>query len=224
MVSNPQTWNDGSGRFYSGSQQVDDVGFLNEVVDDCLNRFPIDPDRIFLTGFSNGASLAFLSVERLSKKIAAIAPVAGCHWGDTPETLDPISIFYLSGTADPLNPLEGGMPTFQFGARQWGGMPKPAFIDFIKKWARKNQCPEKPSVSFINPSVKQMKFTPCQPQGIRVEALLIENLGHVWPGGKRILPEFVVGKSLNPFSATDSIWEFFSSVPATTPQLKPPSF
>ena len=51
---NPQTWNDGSGRFQSG---VDDVKFVSSMIDDLGTRFIIDHKRIYSTGFSNGACL-----------------------------------------------------------------------------------------------------------------------------------------------------------------------
>jgi len=38
----------------------------------------------------------------------------------------------------------------------------------------------------------------------------IEKGGHVWPGGKNLLPRFVVGKDVGGVDANDMIWEFFS--------------
>jgi len=56
---NPQLWNDGSERFYAGLKAVDDIGFLNAMLDDLLARFTVDPRRIYVVGFSNGASMSF---------------------------------------------------------------------------------------------------------------------------------------------------------------------
>jgi poly(3-hydroxybutyrate) depolymerase len=35
----------------------------------------------------------------------------------------------------------------------------------------------------------------------------------VWPGGRNLLPERIVGKSSDKLNATDVIWEFFKAHP-----------
>jgi polyhydroxybutyrate depolymerase len=81
---NPQVWNDGSGRGYSGKRDVDDVGFIDTMIDDLSIWFSVDPQRIYVTGFSNGASMSFRLGVELSESIAGIAPVAGYFWLENP--------------------------------------------------------------------------------------------------------------------------------------------
>src|SRR5437588_4015412 len=50
FLTNPQEWTDGSGR---GAH--DDVGFLLAVLDDL--RGICDPNRVYVTGFSNGTGM-----------------------------------------------------------------------------------------------------------------------------------------------------------------------
>jgi poly(3-hydroxybutyrate) depolymerase len=50
---NPQLWNDGSERFYTGQRSVDDVGFLNAMLDDLQTRFNVDQVQLFATGGSD---------------------------------------------------------------------------------------------------------------------------------------------------------------------------
>ena len=118
---NPQTWNDGSGRFDAGRKGVDDIGFLNAMLDDLARRFTVDRRRIFVTGFSNGASMTFRVGEELSRRVAAIAPVAGACWADAPRLTRPVSMCYITGDSDPLNPLEGGEPKFASATNGIGG-------------------------------------------------------------------------------------------------------
>ena len=65
----------------SAKRNIDDVGFLVRVIDLCLDTYPlIDRRRVFVAGHSNGGMMAYrlaASVEG-SRRIAAIAPVAGC--------------------------------------------------------------------------------------------------------------------------------------------------
>ena len=69
---NPQLWNDGSGRFYLGQKAPDDVGFINAMLDELITKFAVDQRRIFVTGFSNGASMCFRVGAELSKRIAIL--------------------------------------------------------------------------------------------------------------------------------------------------------
>eukprot|EP00966_Prymnesium_polylepis_P091210 2111027-Prymnesium_polylepis.1 len=53
-----RSWNAGTCCGTAFVNGVDDVGFLSTVVDDLLGRFPIDRDAVFLSGSSNGGSMA----------------------------------------------------------------------------------------------------------------------------------------------------------------------
>ena len=73
FLTNPQEWNDGSGR-----GRHDDVGFLLAVLD---QLGPItDLARVYLTGFSNGAGMAFRLAAEYADRFAALAPVSGHCW------------------------------------------------------------------------------------------------------------------------------------------------
>jgi polyhydroxybutyrate depolymerase len=54
-----------------------DVDFDREMIEDLSIRFKVDKRRIYATGFSNGASMAFQVGRKFPRKFAAIAPVAG---------------------------------------------------------------------------------------------------------------------------------------------------
>jgi len=43
--------------------------------------------------------------------------------------------------------------------------------------------------------------------------LYLEGHRHHWPGTKLSLPESVIGPITSKLNATDTIWEFFKSVP-----------
>ncbi|NBY01460.1 MAG: hypothetical protein EBQ87_05690 [Planctomycetes bacterium] len=54
FLQNPQVWNDGSPRAQMGQPGVDDVAFLDLLIDHVLGLRLIDPAKIFMAGFSNG--------------------------------------------------------------------------------------------------------------------------------------------------------------------------
>ena len=76
---NNPAWNDGSGRFHAGERNVADVAFIAALLDQFEAKFTVDKRRVFATGFSNGASMAFRVGLELSERIAAIAEYQP-HW------------------------------------------------------------------------------------------------------------------------------------------------
>lgn len=203
---NPQLWNDGSDRFYADQKVVDDVRFIDALLDDVSARFAVDAKRIFVTGFSNGASMSFrLGVER-SHRIAAIAPVAGALWLKSFTLQRPVPMHYITGTADPLNPIEGGVPKLASGGSDpVRAKPKPPVRDSVVKWARALGCAPIPMRESEANGVRTQTF--CDRE--QVVYVAVNDLGHTWAGGKSLLPERMVGKTSRKISATDVIWDFF---------------
>lgn len=210
---NPQLWNDGSDRFYSDQKASNDIDFITAMLDDLALRFNLDKRRIFVTGFSNGASMSFLIGAALPHRIAAIAPVAGACW-ISPGTLHPpVPLIYITGTADPLNLIGGGTPKLANGTYDSvRAKPKPSVSDSILKWVKAINVPTTPS------RVSDMNGVHTEIYGLshseaEVVYIAVDELGHTWAGGRSILPERMVGKTSNKISATDVIWDFFQKHP-----------
>jgi polyhydroxybutyrate depolymerase len=179
FLTNPQEWTDGSGR---GGR--DDVGFLTAVLDDVAGRTDIDPHRVFMTGFSNGAGMTFRFAAERADRLAAIAPVAGHCWVGDPKPARAVPTFYLVGDADPLVPFAGGR-----ARTPWGRVEdRPAVARTLDRWA-----------AAIGTPAGQLQFP------VRV----IPNHGHHWPGGKALLGERLGGPASNAVDATADIWRFF---------------
>lgn len=210
---NPQLWNDGSDRFYSGQTAYDDVAFLTAMLDDLQVKFAVDQARIFVAGFSNGASMSFRLGVALSRRIAAIAPVAGALWMDAPKLERPVAMIYLTGTTDPLNLIDGGVPRLMTGASDpVRAKAKPPVRDSILRWAKALGCPATPRDTSEANGVRTETYGPCH-GGADVVYIAIEGLGHTWAGGQSLLPESMVGKRSDKINATDVIWEYFRKHP-----------
>ena len=175
-----------------------------------LAKFAIDEGRIFVTGFSNGASMSFRTGAELSNRITAIAPVAGASWLE-PLTLErPVPMLYITGTADPLNLIEGGVPRLATGGSdKVRAKPKPPVRDSILKWTTALGCPATPRATSDANGIRTEFYGPGR-DGAEVVYITVEGLGHTWAGGKSLLPEFMVGKQSAKIKATDVIWEFLS--------------
>jgi polyhydroxybutyrate depolymerase len=206
---NPQLWNDGSMRF---NTHVDDVGYISSLIDDLDSRLSINPKRIYATGFSNGASMAYRLGQELPRRIAAIAPVAGALWNQNLELERPVPLLYMTGSEDTLNPLEGGMPQLAIGGQKLGGRAKPPVQDQIKRWAAALECGSMPRTIYDKDGIIGKVYPDCHGAST-VVFYIISGAGHTWPGGNSILPERWVGKTTDKIKANDVIWDFFKAHP-----------
>lgn len=203
FLQNPQIWNNGSGRGHAGRTNVDDVGFIQAMLQDLHRQFPLDQQRIFATGFSNGASMCFRVGAELADQIVAIAPVAGHFWLSPVQLSAPVSLLYLVGTLDPLNPGQGGEVEFPWGGREW----RPPYRASVDKWLQLLGCQALPA-DLAAAEATGLAYRCCQ-GGAAVEFYAIAGLGHIWPGGKALLRSDWVGPNCQHFRATDVIWDFF---------------
>ena len=132
FLNNPLFWSDGSPHAVSAPRAVDDVAFLAAVLDDLARRFPADPRRVCVTGFSNGAGMTFRLAAERAERIAAIAPVSGYCWLDAPRPARPVPTLYLVGMQDPLVPLAGGTVSTLWG---WSE-ERPPVRDTLERWRK----------------------------------------------------------------------------------------
>ncbi len=203
--TNPQTWNDGSGRFYAGEKNIDDVGFARALLDDLIVRCNVDQRRIYATGFSNGASMVYRLGAELSNRIAAIAPVSSTGLRVKTAKLDrPVSMVGIHGTADPRSPFDGDATNLFGGKRDKRRPPR----ESILQWAKLCGCSEELKTVRDQDGIKVIAYVPCK-DGAEVIFHIVEGMGHTWPGGRSLLPKWLVGKTTDKLKANDVIWEFF---------------
>ena len=201
FLTNPPRWNDGSSR--PGDRlhtDADDVGFLTAVVADLLIRTGADPQRVYLSGFSNGAGMAFRFAAERADLVAAVAPVAGHCWART-KPARPVPTLYLVGTADPLIPLRGGEVR-----TPWSGTltRRPAVEETLQRWAVANGCDRTPWTATEDGVRTEVYLGP-----VEFRAQFVEGLGHHWPGGRGQLTARIGGAASDRLDANEVIWEFF---------------
>ena len=130
-------WNDG--RDVGERQAVDDVGFLVALLDQLVADYAVDPERVFVTGGSNGGMMSFRLACEQSERFAGVATAIanmGVELAESCAPTQPIPILMMMGTADPLMPFEGG--TVGAGASQRGEVISAAVtLDF---WRTHNGC------------------------------------------------------------------------------------
>jgi polyhydroxybutyrate depolymerase len=202
--TNPQFWNDGTGREHVGRRNINDIGFVGACLDDVASRFPVDTRQVFGTGFSNGAFMVSRIGMELSHRFAAIAPVAGIYLHKASRPGRSVSVLCITGTDDPLSPLLGGEVAWPWGGKEW----QPAVVDSVRSWAEMVGCDMVPTRMDVNNGVRAIAYGPNHSRA-RIVLYTVQGMGHTWPGARICLPERIFGKSTDKLQACDVIWDFF---------------
>ncbi len=101
------TWNAGDCCGPAFEQQVDDVGFFADVLQDVASRFPADLEHVCAAGFSNGGMLTYRIGAERPDLVSAIAPVAASLQSAAPQSPVPTASFF--GFQDGIVPFVGGL-------------------------------------------------------------------------------------------------------------------
>lgn len=199
------TWNAGS----FGNQQVDDVAFIGQLLDDLGSVVNVDTKRVYACGMSNGGMMCYRLAAELSDRIAAIAPVAGTMAIEESKPKRPIPVIHFHGSMDkivPFDPPTGTTTSF---------LKLKGVEESVQTWVKLNSCEVTPQTETISQEGDEMKVTRMTygggKDGSEVVLILIDEGGHTWPGQKP--PVRFLGKSAMNISANDLIWEFFRQHP-----------
>ena len=211
------TWNAGTCCGYALDNKVDDVGFVLALLRHLEGFVPIDRDRIYATGLSNGAMMAYRLAVEASEQIAAIAPVAGGMVVERTTASRPVPVMHFHSVDDRRALYRGGLgPPFPMTNRR---VPHPDIERVIAQWASHNGCPSEPTISAElkgregspKSNHRAIKYVhgPCR-EGTEVALWKMSGAGHVWPGG---LPDYLprlLGPSTDIVDANVEMWKFFS--------------
>lgn len=213
-------WNDGrmdeEANDRAHRENIDDVGFISALIDSMIEEYNVDPRRVYVTGMSNGALMAYRLACGLSFKIAAIAPVDG----NMPYLLmsecspsEPVSVLAINNVNDPLVPFEGGMIIGNYRKIKLG---KVLSADkSIAFWVLHNQCSSEPVITrepdrdLTDGTQVTTKEYLNGIKGTEVILYIIDGGGHTWPGGLQYLPAWKIGKTSREIDANEVIWSFF---------------
>jgi polyhydroxybutyrate depolymerase len=204
------TWNGGNCCGLAVQNQVDDVAFINALLDDLMESCHVDNRRIYATGISNGAVMAYRLASELSDRIAAITPVSGSMGTEISQLKRPVSVLHFHGTLDEFIPFLGGK-----GKKSITGTDFWPVDQSIQSWVKSNGCDENPKIDMLSKSGDELTVSrntyAAGKDGTEVVLVVIEGGGHTWPGMRS--PAATLGKSALNISANDLMWEFFEKYP-----------
>lgn len=212
-------WNDcrKTASYPARTMNIDDKSFVSELIEKFRNNYKIDSKRVFATGYSNGGHFAFRLALEMPDKITAIASVAASlptsSNNDCQESKQPIPVMIINGTADPINPYNGGLVTlFGFGNRGMvlSSLESATYFAQIDKQISQTIVSDLPYQETPNSTkIRKYEYRVSSQTQPRVILYAVENGGHVVPQPIYNAPR-ILGKTSHSINAPIEIWKFFS--------------
>lgn len=207
-------WNAGHCCGKAADDDLDDVGFLDKVIDDISQRVAVDESRIYMVGFSNGGMLTHRYAAERTQRLAAAAPVGAAlsgrassqePWWRPPTPSDRLPMIIFHARDDDSVPYDGGISPRKGGEREYGSVAKSVHF-----WLEHNQCRQEATEEHLYGG-RVLRETWTDPQGEPAVILYsIKAWGHEWPG-PHAMGALDPDDAFRTFNAADIIWEFFET-------------
>lgn len=193
-------WNAGFCCGRAMSANWNDIGFLLRLIEDIPEQFPVDPQRIYLVGMSNGGMLAHRFAAEYPDQIAAVTLVAaavGARWSDQGEMqfIDPPAIpvpaLIIHSRDDSTIPFEGRRSNKRKDVEYLGP------DDAVRFWRKANHCDHLPAADAHGQvdGSDLTRWSDCM-EGTEVALLVLDQGGHTWP--------------VQPVDGAETAWRFMS--------------
>tara|TARA_Y100000589_G_C27196265_1_gene646947 strand:- start:4478 stop:6358 length:1881 start_codon:yes stop_codon:yes gene_type:complete len=221
-VCYPQGIEDSSGNTFfnvgydfQNNETVDDVYFLETLIDEFASNDGIDTEKVFCTGMSNGGDLCYLLACEASESFLGVAPVSGMIMGDILDNCTPsqtVGILEIHGTNDNVTYYDGDY----YNVDGWGAYPSiPATIDYF---ADIYDIDLESSGTFPNISTNDGSTVSFEKYGNadscpKVWLYTVNGGGHDWPGAYGNMD----------INSSEEAWLFFQDLCQEPVQIEEPT-
>jgi polyhydroxybutyrate depolymerase len=205
-----------------------DVAFIGALLHTVDATLCADRNRIYVTGYSNGAFLTSTIACVYASQVAAVAPVAGLENPSGCHPVRPVPIVAFHGTADPFVSYTGGLgpSSLKLPAPDGSGRTigqelgknaakeriGPSIPVITADWAKRDGCAAGPTSTAVATGVTRIAYS-CS-GGNEVELYRVTGGGHAWPGSALSQAvASVVGPTTMAISADQIMWSFFAAHP-----------
>jgi len=212
-----QHWNDCRARanYAANLQNIDDVGFLSTLVQLIAADHGADLARVYVAGMSNGGHMAYRLGFEAPHLVAGIAAVAANL--PVEANLDceragrPVAAMIMNGTADPVNPYNGGLVEIAGDASRGEVLSSAATAEY---WAAlagyQNDAQYQVWPQRAPDDGTSVESTRWSGQGkVSVQLISILGGGHTVPNPVFSLPR-ILGATSHQLDGAEVIWSFFA--------------
>jgi len=198
-------WNEGREKNTAFQRNVNDVGFVLELIDWLKQHYPVDESRIYATGFSNGSAFSLRLGLECQDVFAGVGGVSGPLVKDLAEKFQwskPMPMLFIMGTDDKLVPYDGhydstymidqllsAEKTVEFFAKSWGD----------RGTNHHERVMENEEYAIVKNAYPQEEE--------KVVFYSIEGGGHTWPGGPLSQASSLTGKVAGQLDATKILFD-----------------
>lgn len=186
-----------------------DIGAMTRLIESLVDEHCVDPERVFVAGYSNGGFLAAELGCSPGVEVAAVAAIAGFH--APPECERNVPTLVMHGTADPIVPLGPNGTSLIVDDTT----PEPvkellssSIEGEVAASAADAGCESAPTSSKLAPTITKLNYEGCSDAAAH-ELMLIDGGGHTWPGAAPTADADFVGPTTSELDATSTAWKFF---------------
>lgn len=191
-MKNMRTWNAGDCCGWAVKTGADDVLFIKKMIHIMNAEYPVDENRVYVTGMSNGAMMAYRLACEIPECIAAIVPVSGTLAFDTCDRAKDVPVLHIHGSEDENVPLNGGK-----GLKGISGVSHTSVFKTLDLMNR-SRTPG-PVRETREDGARILRYE--NQNGGTICLYIVEGKGHVWPGGSKDSGNKAISASLK-------AWEF----------------
>jgi polyhydroxybutyrate depolymerase len=199
------TWNAGKCCGTAVEKQIDDVGFLREMIVRIKKQVNIDARRVYSIGMSNGAMMSYRLACEMPGVIQGIMAVAGT---DNTTMCAPklnVPVLHVHALNDDHVLFNGGNgPSTPFPGKVNDFVSVPTTVS---KWLNLNHANATAQRVLAVPGAYCDLHT-ANGRGAPVKLCVTERGGHSWPGGTKARASEPPSQAIN---ANTLMWEFFQS-------------
>lgn len=184
-------------------RNINDVAYIDAIIDDMASQYRVDRKRVYLVGHSNGGFMSHRYACDRAERVAAVVSLAGDNYTDAVNRCkpsQPVALLQVHGTKDDAVPYQGG-------TEPGTGRTLPSALDSVTFWAKVAGCAAAPvsgvpdldvDVNISGRETSVTRFSGCKPGGA-AELWTIREGGHVPALGRP--------------SWADAVWDWFAAHP-----------
>jgi polyhydroxybutyrate depolymerase len=205
LVAYPQgfenSWNAGTCCGTARDLKIDDVAFIDTVINDIETRYSVDETRLAIGGFSNGAMMSYRYVCERSDRIHVMFSGSGAYMAPSCDFSRPVDVLHMHGMKDGLVPW-GGTASSPYPSD--GVMPSVLATGSVM--ASRDGCSTRWVGSVVNSLVNKYVPATC-PDGAAIAIFQSKTLMHGWVTGSSAVGTYGINETNLAWTWLYSSWK-----------------